>query len=128
MGFFESLWNFFWACFWIFAFVAYLFALFSIITDIFRDRELGGWAKAIWLVFLVFLPFLTALVYLIARGDGMAGRSERSTARDQTAIDSYIRDVAGGPSREIARAKDLMDAGALSPAEFEQIKSKVLAA
>jgi hypothetical protein len=66
--FVRNIWDLLWVFFWAFAFVAYLVALFSIIGDIFRDRQLNGWLKAIWLIFLVFLPFLTALVYLIVRG------------------------------------------------------------
>ena len=88
MSIFSTIWDVVWTFFWIFAFIAYLIALFSIVTDLFRDTKLGGWAKAIWLVFLFSLPFLTALVYLIARGDGMANllpthRKRKAVSNDQ---------------------------------------------
>ncbi len=78
MTFWNSFWDIIWWFLWIFVFVAYMFALFSIVVDLFRDRKLNGWWKAVWLIFLIFVPFLTALVYLIARGRGMAERSDRS--------------------------------------------------
>lgn len=112
---------------WAVVFISYLFALFAIITDLFRDRGLNGWWKAVWIFFLVFLPFLTALVYLIARGAGMAARSD-DAARDATATaESYIREVAGkSPSEEIAAAAALLESGAINPAEFAALKAKAL--
>lgn len=129
MEFIRSIWDLLWVFFWAFAFVAYLFALFSIIADIFQDRNLNGWFKALWLIFLVFLPFLTALVYLIARGKGMAERSAERAQVAKTATDAYIRETAGKatPSDEIATAKALLDSGAISQAEFETLKAKALA-
>ena len=101
--------------------------LFAIIGDLFRDHGLSGWWKAVWIVFLCFLPFVTLLVYLAARGDGMAERSMERARRDQDDADSYIRQVAAAsPTEEISRAKALMDAGTISPDEFERIKSRVL--
>jgi type VI protein secretion system component VasK len=127
--FVRSIWDLLWVFFWAFAFVAYLVALFSIIGDIFRDRDLNGWLKAVWLIFLVFLPFLTALVYLIARGRGMAERSAEHARSSKAAADAYIREAAGKatPSDEIATAKTLLDSGAISQAEYETLKSKALA-
>ncbi|NHI17150.1 SHOCT domain-containing protein [Microbacterium excoecariae] len=127
-----SLWESFWMIlgwfFWAFVFVAYLMALFSIITDVFRDRELGGWGKAVWLLFLVFLPFLTALVYLIARGKGMSERAHEAAGRQRDATESYIKSVAAAsPSDEIAKAAQLRDAGTITPAEFDAIKARALA-
>ena len=127
-GFWGSFWDLIWWFLTIFIFVAYLMALFSIIGDLFRDRKLNGFAKAIWLLFLVFLPFLTALVYLIARGDGMAKRSNAVVAQNKERTEEYIRDVAGtSPADEIAKAKALLDAGTISPAEYEALKAKALA-
>ena len=80
MGFWNSFGDIIWWFLWIFAFTAYLFVLFAILADLFRDHELNGWWKALWIIFLIFVPFLTALVYLIARGRGMA---ERSGARHE---------------------------------------------
>lgn len=127
MDFWNSIWNVIWFFFWSFAFIAYLFALFAIIGDLFRDRELNGWWKAVWIVFLIFVPFLTALVYLIARGAGMAERSQRQARQTQAATDEYIRSVAAAsPADEIAKAKTLLDAGTISPQDFEAIKARVL--
>ncbi|WP_400997541.1 SHOCT domain-containing protein [Agromyces sp. GXQ0307] len=127
----SNLWSFIWIFFWSFAFIAYLFALFAIIGDLFRDHELNGWWKAVWILFLIFLPFLTALVYLIARGNGMAQRSAKAASDAQAATDAYIRQTAGGsasPSDEIAKAKALLDAGTISAQEYEAIKAKALGA
>ncbi|MBN9105724.1 MAG: SHOCT domain-containing protein [Propionibacteriaceae bacterium] len=111
----------------IFVFFAWLMALFSIIGDLFRDRLLSGWAKAVWLLFLIFVPFLTALVYLIARGSGMADRAAAQAKAQRSVADDYIRSVAGGAAGEIAQAKALLDAGTISPAEFDALKAKALA-
>ncbi|MCK8609628.1 SHOCT domain-containing protein [Agromyces sp. C10] len=129
MDFWSNFWNFVWIFFWSFAFIAYLFALFAIIGDLFRDHELNGWVKAIWIIFLVFMPFLTALAYLIARGDGMARRSAKQASEVQAATDQYIRQTAGAhsPADEIAKAKALLDAGTITPEEFESLKAKALA-
>ena len=123
----EQFWNFIWLFFWSFAFIAYLFALFAVISDIFRDHELSGWLKAVWIIFLVFVPFLTVLVYLIARGRSMAERQARSAQRAEAATTEYIRSVAkASPSQEIAKAKELLDAGTLTQAEFDAVKAKAL--
>ncbi|MFF2243869.1 SHOCT domain-containing protein [Arthrobacter sp. NPDC058130] len=123
----EQFWSVIWLFFWGFAFVAYLFALFAVITDIFRDRDLNGWLKAVWILFLVFVPFLTVLVYLIARGRSMAERQAKGVQEAQAATDEYIRSVASAsPTQEIAKAKELLDAGTLTPGEFEAVKAKAL--
>ena len=123
----EQFWNIIWLFFWGFAFVSYLFALFAVITDIFRDRDLSGWLKAVWILFLVFVPFLTVLVYLIARGRSMAERQARSAQRADAATTEYIRSVAtASPTQEIAKAKELLDAGTLTQGEFEAVKAKAL--
>jgi hypothetical protein len=123
-----SFWDIVWFIIISYALVAYLVALFHIIGDIFRDDELSGWLKATWVVALCFLPFLTAIVYLIARGRGMAERSAERAATRQSAQDAYIRQVAGRstPSDEIAQARALFDAGAISESEYEALKSKAL--
>jgi len=123
----EQFWNFIWLFFWSFAFIAYLFALFAVISDIFRDHELSGWLKAVWIIFLVFVPFLTVLVYLIARGRSMAERQARSAQQAEAATTEYIRSVAkASPSQEIAKAKELLDAGTLTQSEFDAVKAKAL--
>jgi len=129
MSFWAVIWDAIWWFLTIFVFVAYLMALFTIITDLFRDRKLNGFAKAIWFVFLIFLPFLTALVYLIARGGGMGERSAAQASAARAATNDYIREVAGTatPTDEIARAKQLLDAGAISADEFASLKRAALA-
>lgn len=124
----DSFWDFIWLFFWGFAFVAYLMALFSIITDLFRDKDLGGWWKALWIACLVFFPFITALVYLIARGSGMAERTREYAHRAQLDTERYIRSVASpSPAEEIAKAKALLDDGVISEPEYTQLKSRALA-
>jgi uncharacterized membrane protein len=124
----SDFWGIVWFFFWSFAFIAYLFALFAIIGDLFRDHKLPGWAKALWIIFLVFVPFLTALVYLIARGRGMAERQNKEVKQAQTAADDYIRTVAGSsPSDEIAKAKSLLDSGTITQDEYNLLKAKALA-
>ncbi|MGB2818490.1 MAG: SHOCT domain-containing protein [Burkholderiaceae bacterium] len=110
-----------------FLFVAYLFVLFQIVTDLFRDGEMGGGAKALWIVGLVFLPMLTAIVYIIARGKGMAARQQATLNRMKNESESYIRQVAGrSPAADIAEAKSLLEAGTITQAEFERLKAKAL--
>jgi hypothetical protein len=124
----SNFWSVIWLFFWSFAFVAYLFALFAIISDLFRDHKLNGWWKALWIIFLIFVPFLTALVYLIARGPGMAERNQKEARQYQAATDDYIRQVAGSsPADEIAKAKALLDSGAITPDEFAHLKAHALA-
>ena len=111
-----------------YAFVAYLVVLFHIIGDVFRDRDLSGFAKAAWVIALCFLPLLTALVYLTARGRGMAERSAQRAVARQATQDAYIREVAGHttPSDQIAQARALLDAGVISQAEYDALKTKAL--
>ena len=129
MDFWENLWGTIWFFFWTFAIISYFFALFGVIVDLFRDRQLNGWAKAAWFLALFFIPFLTVLIYVIARGKGMAERSSKESREYQAQTDEYIRSVAGtnaGPTEEISRAKALLDAGTITPAEFDALKSKAL--
>ncbi|GAA1827791.1 SHOCT domain-containing protein [Agromyces salentinus] len=129
MDFWSNFWDIIWWFLWIFVFIAYLMILFSIVGDLFRDQKLNGWWKAVWIIFLIFVPFLTALVYLIARGRGMAERSQREAQQVQAATDDYIRQTAGSaPSAadEIAKAKGLLDSGAISQAEYEHLKAHAL--
>ena len=130
MNFWNSFWDVIWWFLWAFVFIAYLMALFAIIGDLFRDHKLSGWWKAVWVIFLIFVPFITALIYLIARGNGMAERSQKEAKQYQAATDAYIRQTAGSaasPSDEIAKAKALLDAGTISQQEYDQLKSKALA-
>jgi hypothetical protein len=122
-----SFWDIVWFIVITFAFVAYLMVLFSILTDLFRDKDTSGIAKAVWIIALIFLPFLTALIYLIVRGHGMAERSASQAVEFKKAQDAYIRETAGSsPADQIARAKELLDSGAITQAEYDAIKAKAL--
>lgn len=124
----DSFWSWFWLLIWWFLFFAYLVILFQILTDLFRDRTLSGWWKAVWIVGLIVFPFLTALIYVIARGNGMADRQVAVVKKAQADTDSYIREVAGrSPAEHITEAKALLDQGVITPEEFSRLKAKALA-
>jgi uncharacterized small protein (DUF1192 family) len=113
----------------IFFFVIWIWILITILTDLFRDHELSGWAKALWVLFLVFIPFLTALIYLIARGEGMRDRTIKAQADAKKHFDEYVRQQAhaASPADELHKLAELKDKGALSQEEFERAKAKLLA-
>jgi hypothetical protein len=111
-----------------FVFVAYLFFLFHIVVDLFRDTEMGGGTKALWMIGLVFLPLLTALIYILLRGPGIAERQRNAVRHAKADADSYIRQVAGkSPAEQIADAKALLDAGTINTDEYGRLKAKALA-
>lgn len=123
-----NIWEFFVWIFWVYVAVACIWIFITIIMDVFRDSSLGGFAKAMWVLFLVFLPFLAAFIYLIARGKSMTERRVAEMKEAQAAQNSYIREVAGSsPTSEIESAKKLLDSGAISQAEFDALKTKALA-
>ncbi|HEX6751977.1 MAG TPA: SHOCT domain-containing protein [Solirubrobacterales bacterium] len=112
----------------VFFFVIWIWILITILTDLFRDHETSGWAKAAWVLFLVFIPFLTALIYLIARGNGMRDRTIKAQAEAKQHMDSYIREQAHvSPADELHKLNDLKEKGALSSEEFDKAKAKLLA-
>ncbi|BCI51576.1 membrane protein [Mycolicibacterium litorale] len=121
-------WDFLWHFLIIFAWIAYLIVLFQILVDLFwRDHKTSGWLKAVWVFFLILFPWLTALIYLIARGRGMAERAREAAIASKQETDNYIREVAGrSPTQEIAEAKALLDNGAITQDEFESLKAKAL--
>ena len=124
----SNFWDLLWLMFSAFMFVAYLFVMFQVVTDLFRDSELGGFAKALWIVGLILLPFLTALVYVITRGSGMARRQQAAVQRSQSEAESYIRQLAGkSPADQIADAKRLLDAGTITADDFARLKAKAMA-
>jgi hypothetical protein len=125
-----SFWDFIVWSFWFYLVVVCISIFIRVIIDVFRDPELNGWMKALWVLFLVFVPFLAAFIYLIARGGRMAQRAAAGSAQAQSSTDQYIRSVAGAssPSSEIESGKRLLDSGAITPAEFEALKAKALAA
>ncbi|MFZ1537929.1 MAG: SHOCT domain-containing protein [Chromatiaceae bacterium] len=109
-------------------FVAYLIVLFHVVVDLFRDAELGGGYKALWIVGLLFIPVLTVILYLLTRGGGMAERERAVYTQAKSDADAYIRQVAGkSPAEQIADAKALLDAGTINESEYAQLKSKALA-
>jgi SNF family Na+-dependent transporter len=124
-----SFWDIIWFIIVSFAFVAYLMVMFNIITDLFRDRDVSGWVKALWVICLFIFPFLTALVYLITRGRGMAERQSAAVGSMKAAQDEYIKSVAGSssPADQIAQAQQLLTAGTITQAEFDTLKAKALA-
>lgn len=112
----------------IFFFVVWIWILIVILNDLFRDHEMSGWGKAVWVLFLVFVPFLTALIYLIARGEGMRDRTIRAQAEAKQHMDAYIREQAhASPADELHKLNDLREKGAISAEEFERAKTKLLA-
>ena len=123
-----TFWDVVWFIVITFAFVAYLMVLFSILTDLFRDHALNGWWKAVWILCLIFFPFITALVYVIARGKGMAQRQAEGYEQAKKEQEAYIKQVAGekSPADEIAKAKAMYDAGTISEAEYQSLKAKAL--
>jgi Short C-terminal domain/Phospholipase_D-nuclease N-terminal len=111
----------------VFLFVAWFWILITIISDLFRDHGISGWGKAAWVFFLVFLPFLGALIYLIARGDGMRDRTIKAQEDAKGQLDAYIREQAhSSPADELHKLNELKEKGALSPEEFERAKAKLL--
>ena len=123
-----TVWQTFWLIVEAFFFVAYLVILFQIVGDLFRDRSLGGGAKAVWVLVLMVFPWLGALIYLIVRGRGMSERALTVVAETKTATDDYIRAVAGtSPVQEIASAQELLAVGSITPDEFARLKARALA-
>ena len=111
----------------IFFFVIWIWILITILSDLFRDHELSGWAKAVWVLFLVFIPFLTALIYLIARGEGMRERAIKAQAEAKQHMDAYIREQAhSSPADELHKLNDLKEKGAISAEEFDRAKAKLI--
>jgi hypothetical protein len=124
----SQFWDLVWLMFSAFMLVAYLFVMFQVIADLFRDSELGGFGKALWIIGLILLPFLTALVYVVVRGPGMARRQQAAMRRVQSDAETYIKQVAGkSPAEQIADAKRLLDDGTISTDEFARLKAKALA-
>ena len=119
----------FWTMIIFFLWVSWLIILFRIIGDIFRQHDMSGWGKAAWLIFVIVLPFLGVLIYLIANGGDMAKRDMENSRAARAEFDDYVKSVAvsGGPAAEIDKAKQLLDSGAITQAEFDAIKAKAIA-
>jgi hypothetical protein len=121
--------NILWTMIIFFAWVIWIWMMITILGDVFRRRDLSGWGKAGWSIFLIVLPFLGVFVYLIANHDGMAQRTAERAGAERAEVDNYVRSVAGsgGPAAEIDKAKQLLDTGAITQDEFASIKAKALA-
>lgn len=123
----SNFWEILWLILSSFFLITYLIVLFHIIIDLFRDREIGGFARAIWVIALIFLPMLTALVYLIARGEGMGRRAMQASQEAKAQAETYIRNVAGtSPAEQIGRASELLRDGVITQEEFNTLKAKAL--
>jgi ABC-type multidrug transport system fused ATPase/permease subunit len=120
--------NILWAIVVIFFLTMYLMILFSVIGDLFRDHETSGFVKAVWIFCLLFFPFITLLIYVIARGPGMQKRALDQQKQQAAAFNDYVQSVAatGSPTEQIAKAKELLDAGTISQEEFDSLKAKAL--
>jgi hypothetical protein len=122
-----TFWDIVWITFGVFAFAVYFIILASVIGDLFRDRELSGWWKVVWIIFLVWLPYITAFVYLVARGRGMGDRQQAVIDRRQKASARIASDATSSPAAEISRAKALLDDGVITSEEFTKMKERALA-
>jgi hypothetical protein len=112
-----------------FAWVIWFWLLITVFGDVFRRRDLSGWGKAAWIIFVIVLPYLGVLVYLIAQHDGMAERNVKQVQQSKEQMDDYVRSVsaASDPAEQIAKGKKLLDEGAITPSEFDALKQKALA-
>jgi hypothetical protein len=121
--FMDVLWSMIIFFFW----VIWIWIVITVLMDVFRRHDIGGWAKAAWTIFVVILPWVGVLIYLIAEHDGMRERGMKQAQAQQQEFDEYVRDAAGGSVGEIAKAKELLDSGTITQEEFEAIKAKALA-
>jgi Short C-terminal domain/Phospholipase_D-nuclease N-terminal len=121
--------NVFWTIIIVFAWVAWFWVLIIVISDLFSRHDIGGWAKAFWMLFVIVVPFLGVFIYVISQGKGMTERRDRQVKASQQEFDSYVRQVAAsdGPADQIAKAKQLLDNGTIDQAEFDRLKAQALA-
>jgi Short C-terminal domain/Phospholipase_D-nuclease N-terminal len=120
----------FWTMLIFFFWVIWIWILVTVLIDVFRRHDIGGWSKALWCIFMIVLPYLGVFVYLISQGKGMAERRADEIRSSQASFDSYVRDVAtseSSPTDQIHKAKELLDSGAIDQAEFDSLKRKALA-
>jgi len=121
----------FWTMLWFFLFVVWIMAVFSVLADIFRSHDMGGWAKAIWVLFVIIAPLLGVLIYLIARGDKMTHHAVQDAQAQDAAMRAYIKDAAAtttaSPADQLSQLAQLRDQGVITDEQFEQGKAKILA-
>ena len=118
--------NILWTMIIFFAWVIWIWIAITVLVDVFRRHDIGGWHKAAWVVFVIVLPFLGVLVYLISNHDGMRDRNVKQAQEQKAAFDDYVRQTAGGAAAEIEKAKGLLDSGAITQSEFDAIKAKAV--
>jgi len=118
-----------WTMFVFFAWILFFWMLFGVFGDLFGRHDISGWAKAGWTVFVIILPFLGIFVYLISQGKGMGERAQQRAQSQQAQVDDYVRSVASSssPTEQIAKGKELFDSGAITQAEYDQLKARALA-
>jgi hypothetical protein len=121
--FMDVLWTIIIFFFW----VIWIWIVITVLIDVFRRHDIGGFAKALWVIFVVILPWLGVLIYLIVEHDGMRERSMKQAEAQKEQFDQYVREAAGGSADEIAKAKALLDDGTITQQEFDAIKAKALA-
>jgi hypothetical protein len=121
----DNFWEVIWTAVVVFALIAYLILLISIVSDLFRDPYLSGWSKAFWVIFLVWVPYIAAFAYLIARGGGLADRQAQAARHNQHSA-AHVHDYST-PATEIAKARELLDSGAITAGEFDSLKAKAMA-
>jgi Short C-terminal domain/Phospholipase_D-nuclease N-terminal len=121
--------NIFWTIIIVFAWVAWFWVLIIVISDLFSRHDIGGWAKALWMLFVIVVPFLGVFIYVISQGKGMSERRAQQVQASQQEFDTYVRQVAAsnGPADQIAKAKQLLDNGTIDQAEFDRLKAQALA-
>jgi Short C-terminal domain/Phospholipase_D-nuclease N-terminal len=118
----------FWSMIIFFFWVIWIWIVITVLIDVFRRDDIGGFAKALWVIFVVILPWLGVLIYLIVEHDGMRDRSLKQAQAQKRELDDYVRTTAGGGSAgEIAKARELLDSGAITQDEFQALKTKALA-
>lgn len=119
----------FWTMLIFFAFVIWIWILITVLLDLFRRHDISGWIKVLWIIFIVVLPYLGVFVYLIAEHKGMADRAVKQQSEAKAEFDQYVQSVAtqSDPTEQIAKAKQMLDAGTIDQGEFEQLKRKALA-
>ena len=120
--FMDVLWSMIIFFFW----VIWIWIVITVLIDVFRRHDIGGFAKAAWVIFVVILPWLGVLIYLIVEHDGMRDRSMKQAQAQKDQFDDYVRDTTGGSADEIAKAKGLLDSGAITQQEFDALKAKAL--
>lgn len=119
--------QFLWSLLVIFFMIMYFMILFSVVIDLFRNHQMGGFAKALWIIFLIFIPLISLLIYVIVYGKSMAMRQQQAVSDAQQEQDAYIKQVAGtSPAEQIAQAQQLLNSGAISQDEFDKLKAKAL--